>query len=987
MKRLLVLTLLLTLAFWGSSGAQVLYDFETDAQGWFDNGWGAGLTGVTQVADPSGLSAGVLSVGYNIDADKKGVLEFPTTDATTGKLITYHVWLPADFPSGVDFELWFQDNVNWAWSGGYTIFKSQNIPKGVWYPLTTDIVALAINHPNCDLTVNKIGKGGIQLGAWGVSGADTAWAGTFYVDNVELIGAAPTYFAQFETDASGWFDNGWGAGLTGVTQVADPSGLSAGVLSVGYDIGADKKGVLEFPSTDATKASIISYSVWLPADFPNGVDFELWFQDNVNWAWSGGYTIFKSQNIPKEVWYPLTTDIVALAINHPNCNLTVNKIGKGGIQLGAWGVSGADTAWAGTFYIDNAALLSSDLGNVWLLADFENPAAGVQGFNLAAWGPAGISITRVADPSERSEGVLQLNHDYSAAPSGSKKSFISKDGIVLNSTETGTHVERITIDVWIPSDLPTSSVFEMVINGAATIPAWTWTPFAYTSAEYVLGEWNTFEINLQALIDSSKADPTKTATIGVQLYSNAEETWSGAIYFDDLILYGIPKPQGALASPTTIVTAASATVPGGTGTANYVSFDWVDNTLGTEKYNIYMSTAPFSNIHADGVVKYAANIPHGLEAYAHRPYTSDGSTQTYYYAITATDGVEETGYAEAASGSVSTPTTPTWKIKYAADFANTFSLDGLDNEFEPYKAEFQITPETGSYANGDPWAPGGDDLDFKVTMVMDADYLYVSGDVTDDDLRDVEGGFQAWQGDALELYMGFYNILDLDELHQKGDNIGTNGDWRISFTSMGDIQLSGYIPADVPGLEAVVFAKFTGDGYIVEAKFNLDSLAGGSFQVIDGMWLPFKIDNTDMDPQLGGDDARTLICGVGSIPAGLDLDQDWLRPHCWGVLEVVDGPTGIQDPLNRPFTFKLYNNYPNPFNPVTTIMYEIPKKTMVKVRVYDVMGREVAMLVSKEQSAGLYTVNFDASKYASGVYIYKITTDDFAATKKMMLLK
>ena len=96
MQKVLSLTLFLIFAIWGTSFSQVLYNFEVDAQGWFDNGWAGGLTDVSQTADPSGLSAGVLSVGYDIGADKKGVLEFPTTDATSGKLITYHVWLPAE---------------------------------------------------------------------------------------------------------------------------------------------------------------------------------------------------------------------------------------------------------------------------------------------------------------------------------------------------------------------------------------------------------------------------------------------------------------------------------------------------------------------------------------------------------------------------------------------------------------------------------------------------------------------------------------------------------------------------------------------------------------------------------------------------------------------------------------------------------------------------------------------------------------------------
>ena len=993
MQRLLWLMLFLSLALVGGAPAQVLFNFETDAQDWQNTGWSPGVTTVERVADPSGQSAGVLAVGYNIALAKNGSIQMPQTDATSGQLLTYHVWLPANFPNGVDFELWLQDNAKWAWSNvGYTIYKSQDIPKEVWFPLTIDLRALSMRANNVDLINNKIGKGGIQVGAWGIAEADANWSGTFYVDNVELIGAKPVYFSQFEADASGWENTGWAPSITSVKQVADPSGKSAGVLAVDYNIALSKNGSIQFTNLDATKASVISYHVWLPANFPNGVDFELWLQDNAKWAWSSvGYTIIKSQDIPKEVWFPLTTDIRALSMRANNVDLINNKVGKGGIQVGAWGISEADAAWSGTFYVDNAAMLSSDLGNSWLVSDFENPAAGVSGFSMAAWGPSGVSISRVADPSNVSAGVLKL--DLNFANAGEKKAFISKEGIPCFSTETGTNVKTFAIDVWIPEGFPGSAVFETVLNGAVTIPEWTWTPTAYDSSKWNPG-WNTFVLDLQALIDAGKADPSKPATFGVQVYTlDASVNWAGQLYFDNLFLDGIPKPAGALASPQMALSNFQASIAGGTGSADYVRFDWVDNTLGTEKYNIYMSTQPFTDVKADGVVKYASNVPHGLQAYGHRPFTTDGSAQTYYYAITATDGIEETGYTPQSSGSITTPTSATKKIQYVGDFANAFVLDGLDTEFESYKEGFMVTPENGGYANGNPWAPGGSDLDFKVTMIIDDNYLYFSGDVTDDDLRDVEGGFQAWQGDALELYMGFYNLKLEKAWHGKGDMIGTNGDWRVSFTSMGDIQLSGYISSEIPGLESVVFAKFTGDGYIVEAKFNLDSLAGGDLKVADGMWFPFKIDNTDQDPSLAGDEARTLMAGVAGNYSGVDLDQDWTRPHTWGILEVVGGPTGVADqPVAAPYEFSLSNNYPNPFNPETQIKISLARSTQVTVKVFDLLGAEIATLVNGKMAAGPHALKWDGRNHAgqavpSGVYFCQMVTADYTRTIKMTLLK
>ncbi|MBZ0196848.1 MAG: T9SS type A sorting domain-containing protein, partial [Ignavibacteriaceae bacterium] len=91
--------------------------------------------------------------------------------------------------------------------------------------------------------------------------------------------------------------------------------------------------------------------------------------------------------------------------------------------------------------------------------------------------------------------------------------------------------------------------------------------------------------------------------------------------------------------------------------------------------------------------------------------------------------------------------------------------------------------------------------------------------------------------------------------------------------------------------------------------------------------------------------------------------------------------------VGTPMTFALDQNYPNPFNPATTIAYRIPEASVVTLKVFDITGTEVATLVNTKQEAGSYTVNFDASKLSSGMYIFTIQAGEFSATKKMMLLK
>jgi flagellar hook assembly protein FlgD len=80
-------------------------------------------------------------------------------------------------------------------------------------------------------------------------------------------------------------------------------------------------------------------------------------------------------------------------------------------------------------------------------------------------------------------------------------------------------------------------------------------------------------------------------------------------------------------------------------------------------------------------------------------------------------------------------------------------------------------------------------------------------------------------------------------------------------------------------------------------------------------------------------------------------------------------------------------NFPNPFNPTTTIKYALPQATKVNIKIYDILGREVETLINEIQNAGTYSVNWDASNFPSGVYFYKLHAGDFVQTNKMVLIK
>ena len=99
------------------------------------------------------------------------------------------------------------------------------------------------------------------------------------------------------------------------------------------------------------------------------------------------------------------------------------------------------------------------------------------------------------------------------------------------------------------------------------------------------------------------------------------------------------------------------------------------------------------------------------------------------------------------------------------------------------------------------------------------------------------------------------------------------------------------------------------------------------------------------------------------------------------------GTSGIEKTAGNAKSFELSQNFPNPFNPSTSISFSIPQSSFVTLKVFDVVGKEIASLVNEEKSAGNYKVNFDASKFSTGVYFYRLATANSVLNKKMMLVK
>jgi uncharacterized Ntn-hydrolase superfamily protein len=130
-------------------------------------------------------------------------------------------------------------------------------------------------------------------------------------------------------------------------------------------------------------------------------------------------------------------------------------------------------------------------------------------------------------------------------------------------------------------------------------------------------------------------------------------------------------------------------------------------------------------------------------------------------------------------------------------------------------------------------------------------------------------------------------------------------------------------------------------------------------------------------------DSLWLDLDVVNTPPGRDpIDSLQILYDRWRVInDVSEYAVGV------PATFELHQNYPNPFNPSTAIRYQIPSRSHVTLKVYDVLGREVATLANEELKPGSYEVTWDASGVASGVYLYRLEAGAFTETKKLVLLR
>jgi hypothetical protein len=158
----------------------------------------------------------------------------------------------------------------------------------------------------------------------------------------------------------------------------------------------------------------------------------------------------------------------------------------------------------------------------------------------------------------------------------------------------------------------------------------------------------------------------------------------------------------------------------------------------------------------------------------------------------------------------------------------------------------------------------------------------------------------------------------------------------------------------------------------------------------DRMWVYAK------DSSVVGADPLSWMMGTSPINFTVpSAGKYYIRLHCGNgcslsgySFKLTGDLTGIaEEEKNTPKQFSLFQNYPNPFNPTTTIKYQIASREKVQLKVFNILGSELTMLVNEIQTAGSYEVKFDASKFSSGIYFYRLQAGTYEATKKLILMK
>jgi len=495
-------------------------------------------------------------------------------------------------------------------------------------------------------------------------------------------------------------------------------------------------------------------------------------------------------------------------------------------------------------------------------------------------------------------------------------------------------------------------------------PDWNYAYYTLSGISWD-GTWKVFSVPLYDFSVEGNLDLTKIYYFSVESYSViAERFLITDIWVGNPMIDFLPPP-----TPENVVVDVS------TPFVNLIAWDNIVSESG-ETYDVYASMNPITDLNAAGVYKVATDLNEEEIAVHNIYFPLANGIISYYYAVTCKDAAGNKSESFGTTGNAFANTGKKRAI-ISMEPPASFNADGNLNEWN-HIVPFSLHPDSNLYTG-----VIENELDYSAEcyVAMDKEFLYVAFDVFDDVFSWMENNTQPWwEDESIEFFIGLYEFTS----HHPYFYRGAEPDYRLLFLPdklelwSGDSLLSGS--------ENYLFEPLGNADYVIEARipFSMIQVNGdSSFTPEKGMTIPFEIFAADADVVDGGNESRLQLGDNSALNPWGDGPEVWT--FAWIGMPVFTAleKQGITEVL----TYDLRDNYPNPFNPSTTIEYALAQSGNIELVIYNSLGQTINTLVDAYQSAGRHKINFDASGLASGIYYYKIISGNFSQVKKMLFIK
>jgi hypothetical protein len=505
--------------------------------------------------------------------------------------------------------------------------------------------------------------------------------------------------------------------------------------------------------------------------------------------------------------------------------------------------------------------------------------------------------------------------------------------------------------------------------------------------------WHTYKFSLRDMMFNDGAPNFDTsAVIKFGLMSNAN-AGRGKINYVTNVWTGNAVLDVIPPNPVTGLAAAGSSG----GFSNVIS--WNPTNKANAKYTVYYKNTSFTSVTDSTVEDLMPNNSPATTATHILLAPNTDQDVTFYYGIVATDASGNQSKATISKSSVTTKAKGVPTIALAPPAS--FTADGNLSEWTSSGITPIVLSVVSGTAHGVPNYLVTDDNDLKVTayLAIDASNLYVAFDVVDNVVIVDTTAANDYEQDCPDLMIGLYDWRGKHHASYLG---GATPDYHLRFSlnrirldQNGGAVLMYASTAAAPNPNYTWKKKTLTPGYTVEAKIPFATIAkvvtgrdaDRVFVPKEGMRIPFDFAINDRDAATPS--TRHAIMGYSPI----SNDNSWSAPTFWTNTWIGNKFTGVHQETapEIPQRYELSQNYPNPFNPSTEIQYSLQNSGLVTLRVFDILGREVASLVHEFQNAGTHTVQFTSTytsnTLASGVYFYRLESGSFTAIKKMLLLK